>query len=139
MDRWVYSLSPCEVQGDADALVCVVDTSKYMSRDEVACCQIKYLKKMFDYAKKREAYCDKGGDKWRLGYGPNLVDDSKFMSTIAKLNPGMWQHMKGRKDAFECILAEGITKENFAECCRLYNRHKNLWCELDGVKEETNK
>ena len=49
----------------------------------------------------------------------------------------MWE--KIGEGNYQCTLKDGVTKENFAECCRLYNRHKNLWCEFDSVKEETNK
>lgn len=133
MDRWVYCDVPREVKGDADALVCIVDRSPYFRRDEICCSQIKHLKEVFEYAKQREDAFSRGG---KPPTSPWLVDDENYMRIIADFQPQMWEKIG---EEYQCTLKEGVTKENFAECCRLYNRHKNLWCELDGVKEETNK
>lgn len=132
MDRWVYCDVPREVKGDADALVCVVDRSAYFWRDEICCSQIKHLKEVFEYAKQREDAYSRGD---KTPTCPCSVDDDNFIGTIVSLQPQMWEKIG---EEYQCTLKEGVTKENFAECCRLYNRHKNLWCELDGVKEETN-
>ena len=134
MDRWVYCDVPREVQGDEDALVCVVDRSAYFWRAEICCSQIKHLKEVFEYAKQREDAYSRGD---KTPTSPCSVDDENFIDTIVSLQPQMWEKI-GEGD-YQCTLKEGVTKENFAECCRLYNRHKNLWCEFDGVKEETNK
>ena len=131
-DRWVYSLSPREVKGDEDALVCVVDTSKHYSRDCIACCQVKNLQKMFEYGRYREDFLDRGGDKRSLNHCPNFVDDSDYMVTIAKVKPEMWKQMYRQKSSYECVLPEGVTKENFADCCTAYNKYKGLSCEFDG-------
>lgn len=135
MDRWVYGDVPREVKGDADALVCIVDRSPYFRRDEICCSQIKHLKEVFEYAKQREDAYSRG-DKPPLS--PCSVDDENYIGTIVSLQPQMWEKIGEGDNDYQCTLKEGITKENFAECCRLYNRHKNLWCELDGVREETN-
>lgn len=133
MDRWVYCDVPREVKGDADALVCVVDRSAYFIRDRICCSQIKHLKEVFGYAKQREDAYSRGD---MPPISPCSVDDENFIGTIVSLQPQMWEKI-GEGD-YQCTLMEGVTKENFAESCRLYNRHKNLWCEFDGVKEETN-
>ena len=136
MDRWVYSLTPCEVQGDADALVCVVDRSAYFIRDVICCSQIKHLKEVFEYAKQREDAFSRGD---KTPTSPCSVDDENFIGTIVSRQPHMWEKVGEGNNDYQCTLKEGVTKENFAESCRLYNRHKNLWCEFDSVKEETNK
>lgn len=130
MDRWVYSDVPTEVKGDADALVCAVNVEKRY----IFCCQIKYLAKMFAYVDERNVALEKG-----IKPPPefNLVDDVQFMDIIAELKPDMWKRVAhdGYCTDYECTYSVGITKENFAECCKLYNRHKNLWCELDGAEK----
>lgn len=135
MDRWVYCDVPREVKGDSDALVCVVDRSAYFIRDGICCSQIKHLKEVFEYAKQRE-------DAFSLGdnppISPCLVDDENYIGIIASLQP-MWEKFGEGNNDYQFTPKEGITKENFAESCRIYNRHKNLWCEFDSVKEETNK
>lgn len=129
MDRWVYCDVPREVKGDTDALVCVVDRSAYFIRDEISCSQIKHLKEVFEYRKQRE-------DAFSCGEKPPpsswFVDDKNYMDTIVSLQPQMWEKIGGGNNDYQCTLKEGVTKENFAECCRLYNRHKNLRCEFDG-------
>ena len=133
MDRWVYSNLPREVKGDADALVCGVN----VEAGDLFCCQIKYLAKMFAYVKERKVALEKG-----IKPPPefNLVDDVQFMDIIAALKPDMWKRVAhdGTCTDYECTYSKGITKENFAECCKLYNRLKNLWCELDDEKKKTN-
>lgn len=129
MDRWVYSDVPREVKGDADALVCVVDRSAHFKRDVICCSQIKHLKELFECGQKREDAFDRGEKSPPM---PCLVDDFNFMSKIAGLKPRMWKKIGGGTNDYTCTLEEGVTKENFAECCMLYNRNKNLWCEFDG-------
>jgi hypothetical protein len=131
MDRWVYCDVPREVQGDADALVCVVDRSAYFIRDAISCSQIKHLKEVFEYAKQREDAFSRGD---KPPTSPCSVDDENFIGIIASLRPQMWEKIgKGNND-YQCTLKEGITKENFAECCKAYNRSKGLHCEFDGEK-----
>ena len=129
-ERWVYSLTPREVKGDADALVCVVDNSSLFFQPDIACCQVKHLKKMFDYARKREEAFKKGE---RIPECFSLVDYANYFDVIAKLQPDMWRRNAhdGLSSDYDCTYKEGVTKENFAESCRLYNRYNNLWCELD--------
>lgn len=134
MERWVYSDVPREVKGDADALVCVVDRSAYFGRDEICCSQIKHLKKVFEYAKTREDAFSRGNNP---PISPCLVDDENYIHIMASLQPIWKKDGEGNND-YRCTLEEGVTKENFAESCRMYNRHKNLWCEFDSVKEEIN-
>ena len=136
MDRWVYSDVPREVKGDADALVCVDDRSVYFTRDEICCCQIKHLKELFESAQQREDAFSRGEKSLRM---PCVVDDFNFMSKIAGLKPRMWKKIGEGDNDYECTLKEGVTKENFAECCKAYNRSKGLHCEFDEVKDETNK
>ena len=130
MDRWVYSNHPREVKGDADALVCVVDRSSYFSGYDVSCCQIKNLGLLFDYAKKREELFGKG---LAAPMGFEMVDDQSYMDVVASLKPDMWKRITydGRCADYVCTYREGITKENFAECCNAYNKHKGLKCEFD--------
>ena len=134
MDRWVYSDVPREVKGDADALVCVVDRSAYFIRDEICCSQIKHLKEVFEYAKQREYAFSRGDEP---STSPRIVDDKNYMYTIGSLQPQMWEKIGKGNDAYQCTLKEGVTKENFAESCCLYNRHKNLRCEFDGAVPNT--
>ena len=126
-DRWVYGLSPREVKGDGDALVCVYDNSIFIGpKHRIICCQIKHLEEMFAFAKEREHAFGLG---LQMQDVPELVDGSEWMSTIAELKPDMWR--KNGSGGWEVTLQEGVTKENFAECCKAYNRHKGLRCELD--------
>lgn len=132
-DRWVYSLSPREVKGDGDALVCVVDSTFYLPDNDISCCQIKKLGMMFDYAKKREDLFAQGLDAPKMDF--EMVDDQSFMDVIAALKPDMWKRIAhdGYSSDYQCTLREGITKENFAECCKAYNQYKGLKCELDQL------
>ena len=130
-DRWVYSDTPREVEGDSDAIVCVVDRSSFFSGQTICCCQIKHLKEMFSYARLREEAFKR---RYKADNSPSLVDDERYMDLIGNLIPDMWEKSdnKGSDSDWKCRYKDGVTKENFSDCCKAYNCHKNLWCEFDG-------
>ena len=132
-DRWVYSDTPREVEGDSDAIVCVVDRSSFLWGQTICCCQVKHLKEMFSYARLRDEAFKRG---YKVDNSPSLVDDETYMDIIGSLIPDMWKksHNKWSDSHWECRYKEGVTKENFSDCCKYYNYHKNLWCEFDGKR-----